>query len=112
MFVPGQIEQWVHICDLANLGIVSLPREQIIALGKFMQANIKYNLARSFYLQTGWGMRLFYKGVKWMVDPETLEKFAIEGAADPQSLIDLYHPSQLEKRFGGKAETPTNFWPP
>ena len=77
-----------------------------------MQANIKYNLARSFYLQTGWGMRLFYKGVKWMVDPETLEKFAIEGTADPQSLIDLYHPSQLEKRFGGKAETPSIFWPP
>ena len=48
-----------------------------------MQANIKYNLAKSFYLQTGWGMRLFYKSVKWMVDPETLEKFAIEGTANP-----------------------------
>ena len=24
----------------------------------------------------------------------------------------MYHPSQLEKRFGGEAETPTNFWPP
>jgi len=24
----------------------------------------------------------------------------------------LFHPCQLEKRFGGACETPTNFWPP
>ena len=24
----------------------------------------------------------------------------------------MFHPSQLEKRFGGAAPTPTNFWPP
>ena len=24
----------------------------------------------------------------------------------------MYHPSQLEVRFGGRAETPKNFWPP
>ena len=24
----------------------------------------------------------------------------------------MFHPSQLERRFGGQAETPTNYWPP
>lgn len=24
----------------------------------------------------------------------------------------MFHPSQLEKRFGGACDTPTNFWPP
>jgi hypothetical protein len=24
----------------------------------------------------------------------------------------MFHPSQLETRFGGTAPTPTNFWPP
>ena len=24
----------------------------------------------------------------------------------------MFHPSQLETRFGGTAESPTNFWPP
>ena len=24
----------------------------------------------------------------------------------------MYHPSQLEKRFGGEVDTPTNYWPP
>lgn len=30
----------------------------------------------------------------------------------PQSLTDNFHPSQLEARFGGQAETPKVFWPP
>ena len=29
-----------------------------------------------------------------------------------RELSDLYHPCQLEKRFGGTAETPSNYWPP
>ena len=66
-----------------NLGIISLPKDQIISLGKFMQANIKYNLAKSFYLQASWGIRLFYNSVKWMIDPETLEKFNIEKVPNP-----------------------------
>ena len=24
----------------------------------------------------------------------------------------MFHPNQLEKRFGGHRDTPTNFWPP
>ena len=27
-------------------------------------------------------------------------------------MVALFHPSQLEKRFGGKAEQPPYFWPP
>ena len=47
-----------------------------------------------------------------MIDPETLLKLEITGEAAPQDLIDIFHPSQLESRFGGEAETPTVFWPP
>ena len=31
---------------------------------------------------------------------------------DPPELTDFYHPCQLEKRFGGEADTPKHFWPP
>ena len=27
-------------------------------------------------------------------------------------MVEMFHPSQLEKRFGGEVDTPTNFWPP
>lgn len=32
-------------------------------------------------------------------------------ATDPD-LLNYFHPCQLERRFGGTAETPSNFWPP
>ena len=57
-------------------------------------------------------MRMFYKAISWMIHPETRAKYVITGVKDPPQLREMYHPSQLEKRFGGQAETPTKFWPP
>ena len=33
MFIPGQVEQWITICDLNNMSLTSLPRKQIIGFG-------------------------------------------------------------------------------
>ena len=27
-------------------------------------------------------------------------------------LMELYHPCQVEERFGGTAKSPLNYWPP
>ena len=37
---------------------------------------------------------------------------SLNAEKNPMELREMYHPSQLERRFGGEAETPTNFWPP
>lgn len=55
---------------------------------------------------------MFYKSVSFLIDPETKAKITLTGDLVCQDLLDLFHPCQLEKRFGGTAETPTNFWPP
>ena len=55
LFLPGQIEQWVTVCDLNNMGVTSLPRKQLIAIGQLCQANFLYFLFRSFYTHVGWG---------------------------------------------------------
>jgi hypothetical protein len=71
-----------------------------------------YFLFRSFYTHVGWGQRLFYKGVQVFIDEETKLKIVLAADGAPQQLVDMFHPSQLETRFGGTAPTPTNFWPP
>jgi len=71
-----------------------------------------YFLFRSFYTHVGWGQRLFYKGVQVFIDDETKLKIVLAADGAPQQLVDMFHPSQLETRFGGTAPTPTNFWPP
>ena len=67
---------------------------------------------KSIYVNVSWGQRLFYKAAKAFIDPETQRKIVLDGGSSPAELTDLFHPSQLEKRFGGEAETPKNFWPP
>ncbi len=112
LLLPGQIEQWVTICDLNNMSMTSLPRKQILAFGNLCQANLMYFLFRSFYTHVGWGQRLFYKGVQMFIDDETKLKIVLAADGAPEALVEMFHPSQLEKRFGGACETPTNFWPP
>ena len=84
----------------------------MLSLGKFVQYNIMYHLAKAYFMQVSMGMRMFYKAIGWMIHPETKAKYVISSETSCQQLKDMYHPSQLEKRFGGTAETPTQFWPP
>lgn len=112
VLLPGQVEQWVTICDLNNMSMTSLPRKQLLAFGNLCQANLMYFLFKSVYTSVGWGQRAFYSGVKMFIDDETKLKIVLAGDQAPQDLVDMFHPSQLEKRFGGTAETPSNFWPP
>ena len=69
-------------------------------------------LHKSYYVRAGWDTRTFYKAFSWALDPVTRQKIAIEAAINPPELREMYHPSQLERRFGGEVDTPTNFWPP
>ena len=112
MFIPGQVEQWITICDLNNMSMTSLPRKQILGFGDICQNNLMYFLFRSFYTHVGWGQRLFYKAAAAFIDPETKLKIVLSGEGNPEQLVQLFHPDQLEQRFGGRRPTPTNFWPP
>jgi len=69
-------------------------------------------LHKSFYVSAGFDSRLFYKAASFFLDPITKQKMCLTAERAPQELRDFFHPSQLEKRFGGDAETPTQFWPP
>ena len=42
----------------------------------------------------------------------TLEKTFIEQENICQQLVDIFHPSQLEERYGGSAPNMKKFWPP
>lgn len=71
-----------------------------------------YILNRSFYLQASWAQNTAYKALGPFLDPVTKLKINLSPEITHPDLIALYHPCQLETRFGGQAATPTNFWPP
>mmetsp|Transcript_46046 Transcript_46046/g.60995 ORF Transcript_46046/g.60995 Transcript_46046/m.60995 type:complete len:82 (-) Transcript_46046:250-495(-) len=49
LLLPGQVEQWVSICDLNHMGATALPRQTIMGFGNLCQNNLMYFLYRSFY---------------------------------------------------------------
>ena len=53
-----------------------------------------------------------FGAVKAFLAQETADKITLTGRMDPEDLTSQYHPCQLEKKFGGEAESPTNYWPP
>lgn len=71
-----------------------------------------YVLHKSVILNVGWGQRAFYNTISYFIDPETKAKIQLTGDGTCDALKELFHPSQLEKRFGGAMETPTQYWPP
>ena len=94
------------------MSISALPRKQIMSFAKLCQSNLMYFLFRSYYTSVGWGQRALYNAIKVIIDPETKLKLVLSGERAPAELIEAFHPSQLEQRFGGAMPTPTNFWPP
>ena len=84
----------------------------MLAFAEIAQNNFMYILNRSFYLNASWGQNLVYKAVSTFLDPVIKAKIVLTSERTHPGIFELCHPCQIEKRFGGTAETPTNFWPP
>ena len=112
LFLPGQVETWMQIVQMNNMGMFAIPSSFYVPLLKYMGTNVKYLLGKTFFVNTSWAQRSVYNAVKWMIDQDTIQRYTLWAEAAPKDLVDLVHPSQLEKRFGGTAETPRVFWPP
>ena len=69
-------------------------------------------LARSWNVNCTTFQQFCWTVIEKFLDKETVKKLSFHKEPTPKSLIDNFHPSQLEKRFGGEAETPEVFWPP
>lgn len=71
-----------------------------------------YVTGKNHYINMSWGQNFGFKTFKLILDEEQREK--IYGSRDiiNEELTSLFHPCQLEKKYGGTAESPTNYWPP
>ena len=69
-------------------------------------------MAKSFVVNASRFQVICWKVLEILIDKSTTAKISMYREQDPQELRDFFHPSQLEKRFGGEAESPKRFWPP
>ncbi len=112
MFLPGNCDHWNSITNMGFASTWAIPRQQVMSFAEICQNNMMFILNKSFYLNTSWGQTMAYKALQLVLDPVTKKKINITSENTHPDLHTLYHPCQLEKRFGGAAESPVNFWPP
>ena len=104
-FIKGQVENWVMIADLNGVSIWS-PPIKMIKIFDFLQVKYLCRLKSLYIYGMGYVLNFSWKIIKKLIDERTAEKFNF---INSQSDIDEYvlktiHPSQLEKKYGGKAE--------
>ncbi|EGR31019.1 cral trio domain protein [Ichthyophthirius multifiliis] len=110
MFLPGQIENWVIICDLNNLGITNLPMNSFKKIIQYLMNNYKSRLHRLYVVNCAGLISIPWAMIKPLLDENTIEKVSIEKTNELKNLWNHVNKNQIEKRFSGNLENITNFW--
>jgi len=112
MLVPGKVDNWVGLMDLSGLSISQLPKKWLNDFIKSCQSNYKCRGVKSFLLGASWGVRAVWSIAQAFVDSKVKQKLVFHGSPKCDELIGMFHPSQIEEKFGGTAKNLDVFWPP
>ncbi|CDW87109.1 UNKNOWN [Stylonychia lemnae] len=112
MYLPGHVENWNIIHNVNGLSIGDLPRKELTGVMQAVTDNYMYVLHKAWAVNCTKFQVMCWKVFEVFVDKETAEKIQFFREGNPADIVQSFHPSQLEKRFGGQAESPKVFWPP
>ena len=112
LMLPGQVENWVSIVDTENLGIGDFDRKTVMKVLSNMMTNYKCYNRKSYVVNTTFAVSILWAFSKPFLTKNTKSKIMITRSQSPQEMKDLFHPSQLEEKFGGDAPNTEQCWPP
>ena len=110
LFLPGQVENWNIICDLANVSLFTLPSD-FKRIFDTLQCNYRCRLYVMYILNMSYFIVFLWNIIKTMLDSTTEKKLKI--LSDTSQIFTYINEEQIEKKFGGKAENVTeDYFPP
>jgi hypothetical protein len=102
----------VVIIDVNKLGVTEIPKSTLGKIIECLSKGYRYRTKRMFVLNTSFGFKLAWKVIENFISVNMRRKIIMSGSNTDQSLLDEFHPSQLEKKYGGTASNSDKFWPP
>jgi glutaredoxin len=112
LFLPGQIENWVIICDLKDCSVTSLPNDFKKILG-ILQNNYRCRLFRMFIINVGSFFNMMWGMIKKIIDSNTEKKIKILKSGNFKEIFEIINPSQIEVKYNGTSEDINSyFFPP
>jgi hypothetical protein len=112
MMIPGKAETWVNIVDVESTGITQLPMKSLMRIAGAIKDLFKCRLAHMFVTNPPSSIWLMWKMISPFMDSVTKSKVNFMKKGLTEEVKSFYHPSQLEKRFGGDLEDVQQYWPP
>lgn len=109
LLVPGKVEQWKVIVDLAGINIFSVPVSLIKQISKALTINYRGRLSQMFIIHAPYLLTGIWNVVKTVLPQVTQEKISISSGKNSKKLVEIIDPSQLEVRYGGTAPNTTMF---
>lgn len=113
LMIPGQIENWNIISDLADLSVWSIPAD-FKKIFNTLSCNYRCRLYVMYILNMSTFIVFLWDLIKRMLDPTTEGKLKILKSLDDDcSLFASMNRDQVEKKFGGNAENIVkDYFPP
>ena len=111
--IPGQVENWVAIIDVAETGLLSL----IGTLKKsftFLSDTYRSRMFVCYVCRIPGSLSILWGIVKRFLEEETVKKINFFDEQTIPPLLDFCNPEQLEVKFGGTLPNigDGHFWPP
>ncbi|XP_953521.1 phosphoinositide binding protein (SEC14 homologue), putative [Theileria annulata] len=101
LHVGGKCENYNVLIDCDNKGFVQLPVQMIIQLTEIMNSKYRGRLNSIFLINSPNLINMIMKSLKGVLPDRILKKIIVLRENSSETLLSLYNPNQLQKRFGG-----------
>ncbi|KAL4441557.1 hypothetical protein ABPG74_021489 [Tetrahymena malaccensis] len=113
MMLPGQIENWVVILDLGNIGLSSLPINGLKQIMGYLSSNYRSRMFATYVVNTPSSIFIPYKIIKGFLEEATIKKISFYSNGNPKPLFGHCHKSQIESTYNGDSNPiKEKYWPP
>ena len=112
MFLEGHVDHWQATLDFGKQSITEVNRKIITEFTHMCLEHMMYMMVNSFYLNLSWSVNVAYQSFKFILPEDVRAKLCTSTSNTHPTMLEFFHPCQLEKKYGGTAESPVNYWPP
>lgn len=112
MMIPGQVENWIVITDLAKRSLMDLPVSELKQLIKLLQDNFRCRMVVNYIVNAPTALTMLWGIVKVVIEEHTLKKLRILKSGLIEEMRTHFAPHQYEVKYGGSAPNAEQFWPP
>ena len=101
--LEGQVENWIVIIDLNEIGIMGLPMNNLINILKYLSSNYRSRMYKCYVLNAPGSVSIPWSMLSGFIDESTSKKIEFNEANIIRSINSHCNLSQIQVRHGGKA---------